>query len=703
MIKVHIDFETRSELSVKDVGASKYASHPSTEIMSLAFKVNDEQTEHLDEFELRETKNTTRQRLIKLAQDKDVVFVAHNALFEQNVWWFILVKRHGWPDIALRRWRCTAAKAAAFALPRDLFRASKALGLSIQKDEDGHRIMLKLSRKRRPSKKNPDKFWTPHTAPEDFERMYEYNITDVEVEKMVDDTVRDLSAFEQEIWFLDQEINFRGVQVDLDGVYRAIHLLEEHKETLLEEFRTLTGGVVETPGQLEKFLKWLKSRGIELPNLQAATVDKLLENPPAGKRTALRTLEIRRSLAKASTKKYQAFATRCTDKGRLTDILMYHAASTGRWGGKGVQLQNLLRPVVDGETVLDLAMLCSYEEMCMFYGDIMAAFGSAVRSVIWAKAKHELMAADFSAIEARVLSWCAGQQWKLDLFAAGQDLYCKAATGIFGYDVVKKEHPDERQIGKVSELALGYEGGIGAFGTMAKGYGLKIRPIYDLLWHTATEDEEERAQRAYAVYMSRKPDDPLSREEAYISDLIKQRWRRTNPEVPRFWRDVNEAAIRAVQTGQKVTVGGYHPEQPTILWAKAGDFLHCKLPSGRLLAYHKPKILMKETPWGEEKATLSYMGVNSMTNQYIRLMAYGGLLTENIVQAISRDLMAEAMLRVRDAGYKIVLSVHDELVSENPIGFGSVKEFENLMAQLPPWAAGLPVKAEGWKGKRYRK
>lgn len=729
--QVHLDFETQSALSVKDVGAWVYSRHPSTTILCAAFALGDSPVELLDYYDIRrwvnpedrlifgedtiEKPNPWMFTLRNLAEDPTIIFAAHNALFEQCIWHNIMVKKLGMPPIPIERWRCTAAKAAAFSLPRDLEGVGLALDLPVKKDKEGHKIMMKLSRPRRASKGNPAEFWTPETAPEDFKKLYAYNITDVESERCVDKAVPPLNAREQKIWFMDQKINLRGIRLDIPTIQLILEFIDRSVEEMKAEFVQLTGGELDSPSQVAKLIKWCSENGLELPNLQAATIDKLLKSDttiiPDNVR---RVLEIRRSLSKISTSKYTAMLDRADyEDGCLRDILLYCAAITHRWGGRGVQPQNLPRGTVDSDVCVAIIQLADYLFFKGMYPDVMSAYSSCVRSGFIARPGCDLVVSDFSAIEARVLPWLAGQDSTLELFRRGEDVYCHSAGQTYGRIITKKDKY-ERSVGKVQELALGYQGGIGAFGTMARGYGVDLRPAYSAIWPAATTQEQEKARMSYNQYLGRceKADelDPLDRASGYAADVIKQRWRISNPKVVQFWSDLEAAAIAAVlNPTEKHQVGG-EDGQPVITFGMYKDYLLMKLPSGNCLVYPKPRVSENETPWGQKKLSLSYYTVDSVSYQYRRTWTYGGKLAENATQAVARELLADAMLRMENAknlgyscDYPVVLHVHDEAVSEVPEGVGSVEEHERIMTVSPDWAEGLPLKAEGWRGKRYKK
>jgi DNA polymerase bacteriophage-type len=717
-MQVHADFETRSLLSVKDCGGYTYSRHPSTDVMCLAYAVDDDPINCLSELSGYAPDGAPMRKLRQLAGDPSIIFAAHNAFFEQCIWKNIMVPRYGMPEIPIHRWRCTAAKAASMSLPRDLEGVCKALNSPFGKDMAGNKVMLKLSRPRR--LKSGLVFWTPDDAPEDFEHLYKYCIADVEAERWVDKNLPDLSEREQKLWFLDQEINFRGVQLDVPAINQVLSFIDITTTKLTEEFQEMTG--LNGPSQVVKFREWLSENGCDLPNLQAPTVDKRLAGGFLDSDDCIRALEIRRALSKISTAKYTAMLNRVdTEDNRLRDILMYYAAITGRWGGRGVQIQNLPRGTVNSDTCLQHIMLGDYAWFDGCYSDPMAAYSSCLRGVLTAAPGHDLFVGDFSSIEARVVAWLAGQTQTLDIFREGRDIYCEEASTTFGRSVTKADKY-ERSVGKVEVLALGYGGGIGAFGAMARAYGVTLVPAYDYLWDRATEDEKTKARKSYNSYLTRaekaENPDPLDRASGYAADVIKQRWRRRNAAIVDYWSRVEEAAINAVLTGQKQPVPPYVTEDengwavvediPNVIFGMYGETLLCQLPSGNCIKYPFARVAVKETPWGQEKYTLSYKVSDEKTWQFGRKWTYGGALVENITQAVARDALAAALIRLAEAGYPIAFHCHDEAVADvpriNPEADAiNLEYYLDLMAVVPEWAEGLPIEVEGWKGHRYRK
>jgi len=370
--------------------------------------------------------------------------------------------------------------------------------------------------------------------------------------------------------------------------------------------------------------------------------------------------------------------------------------------GKGIQLQNLPRPKLkqnDIDAVFE-ALPCGDPAWIELWGSPLSVISDCLRGMIVAAPGHELVRADLAGIEGRVLAWLAGEQWKLDAYAAydagnGPDLYKLAASGMLGI-AVEAISDQQRQIGKVSELALGYQGGHGAFISMAKNYGVKpadIVPAVKAVADASGTDTWEFVSSRYEA--NNRFDLPL--DEWVALRIVVDAWRGVHGEVVEFWNNLDNAALAAVrEPGRAFPVG-------VISFACAGNILWCKLPSGRLLAYVDAKIREVETPWGSTRSAVTYMGVNSVTRRWERNKAYGGHFAENVTQAVARDILAEAMLRIEGRGWPLVLSVHDEAVSEVPIGSVTVAEYVAELARQPTWAPGLPLAAEGAAGPRYGK
>ena len=576
-------------------------------------------------------------------------FRAHNAQFERIIWREIMLKRYGFPPITMQQWHCTAAECRAMGLPGGLDGASKALGLEHQKDAAGQRLMLRMSK---PRTVQPDGTLTWWNTPDRVAKLIAYCKQDVVVERAIAAKVQRLTDAERAVYLLDQRINDRGVQIDTRLIEAAIDVVDAANKKANAELCELTDGAVSGITKNADLSNWL---GVD--SVAKAHVRDLLEKdlPP----NVRRVLELRQEVSKSSVAKLVAFMEcRCSDS-RVRGLLMYHGAATGRWSGRLVQPQNFPRgdfkhTVIEG--AIPLVLNKDLEGIDALYGSVHSLISSMLRACFIAKPGHTLFSADYSAIEARVLAWLANEQDVLDVFRSGQDIYCHAATGIYNRPITPADK-DERQIGKVAVLALGYQGGVRAFQSMATMYGLVI------------------------------PDEK--------ADEIKIAWRKANARIVSWWAALENAALDAIHNGVGVA--------PGVVFGVEDNWMWCQLPSGRKLWYANPRLVERETPWGALRTSVKCDGVNSVTKKFEPFDLYGGLLAENIVQAVSRDLMASAMLRLEDAGYPIIMTVHDEVVAESSVESGTLAQFTDILCKLPSWAKGLPLTAEGWSGQRYRK
>lgn len=652
---IDVDFETRSKADIK-MGPWRYTEDKSTTILCMAH-VMDGGNPYLwlpgDSMP-----GWVKNRVWEMLGAGSIR--AHNAMFEKAVWRNILVKRYGWPDIPDQYWKCSAAKCAAHALPRDLGRATVVMNTAVQKDEEGKRVMLKLSKPRKPTKNNPKLWHEPEDVPQDFQTLYKYCKTDVLSEACLDDKIRDLTPAEQRVWLLDQKINSWGVFLDVAAVEGAIKIIEEYELACELELAELSGDTFWKASQLLQIKNWLADKGLPVESLDKDAVETLLSKEGLPE-DVKRVLQIRQSLGKTSTKKLRAMLGSVCKDGRVKDLLMYHGASTGRWSGKGIQIQNFPRVKVKDLEEKMAALRLGKLSAITQWGDPMHLISSLLRGMIMAAPGNRLYVADYAAIEARGVCWLAGQESTLKLFREGKDVYRFMASTIYSkpLDMVdggEKDGP-ERQLGKQATLGCGYQMGAPKFQLTCQKYKMAV----DL----------PLAERAVEAY------------------------RTTNDKVVQFWWGQERAAKKAIKTRKIVDCG-------PIRWAVIRGFLYCRLPSGRCLAYAAPKVEMGKTPWGDEREQISFMAVNDK-NQWVRVRTYGGSITENITQAVCRDIMAEAMLRLEAAGYRVLFTVHDEIVCETAEDFGSVEEFLDLLTEVPAWAKGFPIKAEGWSELRYRK
>lgn len=658
-----LDYETYSEAPLKKVGSFEYSTHPSTEVLCVAWRIGTRETLRLAQTMSWSDRlpGPALHTLLDAFKDPSCILVAHNALFEQVITRNVF-SRDFYSQLYLKhlppsRWLCTASLAATLALPRSLEGAAKALGLKVQKDMEGNKLLQKWCKPRKATKNNPS---IRHDDAAELARLIQYCRTDVDTETELFLKTRPLSAFERKVWELDQAINLRGFLVDRELVGRVLKLLAVENENLNKRAQNLSLGVLRSATQRNGVLEWLKGENVFLPDLTKKTVDDTLQ---AGLATGVAAdmLKVRSLVSKTSTAKYQAFEMRSRHDSRVRDILVYHAASTGRWGGAGVQPQNFPRGTVkQAAKVAERLRTDELEEIRFLYGEPMEVFSSCLRNMIIAPPGKVFHCGDYAAIEARVLFWVAKHESGLKAFRENRDLYRELAKEIFG---VPATEVDDRQrfVGKQATLGSGYGMGWKKF--------IKTCAIY------GQEVSDELAQAAITAY------------------------RTIHRPVVVLWDNIQRAALAAVrEPGKRFTINH------TTWFCKAG-FLWCILPSGRYLAYYGPSIKQDLDPWGEKRPTLYHWGIDTKIKQWVNSKTYGGRLVENVVQAISRDLMADAMIRIDEVKlWEIVLSVHDELLGESDeFGGGSLERFKELMEALPPWAEGLPVKVEVWEGVRYRK
>lgn len=647
-----IDFETRSTVDLKKAGVYVYAAHPTTDIWCMAWAFDDEEPE------IWTPDQPLPARIIAHIADGGEVR-AWNAQFERLIWREIMVKRYGAPEIAMEQFVCSAAEAAAMALPRDLGRASHVLGVTQQKDAKGQRLMLQMARPRKIKDDGTIVWWD---IPEKKEPLFAYCKQDVRTEKALVKVLRRLTPTEREVYLLDQRTNDRGVQVDLDLVDAAMTLVDIGVTRANARLDDLTQGEVPAVTNHAKLLQWLNANETETGSVSKAAIAALRERDDLGV-TVQEVLELRSQAGRSSVAKLKSFRAATGADGRARGLLLYHGASTGRWTGKLIQPQNFPRGEVDDvESYVPLVLAGEYDAIDLLHPPIIVVL-SMLRSMLTAAPGHELIAADFSAIEARVLAWLAGQNDLVELFARGEDVYKYAAAKLYGIPISEVKKFPHRQTGKFQILGCGYGMGAKKAVSAAKTvYGLDLTPE--------------------------------------LAKTIVDNYRAENGEVVRFWYDTEAACIEAVQHPGRVVSFGAADRLRAVV---SRGYLYVVLPSGRPLLYAAPHLAERQMPWGGTKEALHFKGVDPFTKQWGVLSAYGGLLVENIVQAVSRDLMAEAMLSLEHNGYLPVLSVHDEVVCEVPEGFGTVEEFEQLMSAVPTWATGCPVAAEGWRGFRYRK
>lgn len=639
-----IDIETYSDVDLTKCGVYAYCDSPQFEILLFAYAFDEEETEIID----LACGEHLPQRVLDALEDTAVIKTAFNAAFERTCISKYLGKKL--PPVS---WQCTAVQSAMLALPLSLDGVGEVLNIKRKKLKEGTDLVRFFSMPCKPTKANGGRTRNlPSDEPEKWTRFKAYCIRDVDAEREIRQKLRNYPIPESEmrLYQMDQEINDRGILVDQELVANAILCDTQYKEAVTARAYELTG--LENPNSPAQIKGWLSDRGVEVDSLDKKAVKSMISDADG---EVLEVLQLRLLMAKTSVKKYEAIERSVCSDGRCHGLLQFYGANrTGRWAGRLVQVQNLPQNhIADLELARNLVKDRQFDLIDLLYDSTPGVLSELIRTAFIPKPGCRFIVADFSAIEARVLAWFSGEQWRLDTFAEGGDIYCASASQMFGVPVVKHgENGHLRQKGKIAELALGYGGSVGALTSMgALDMGL---------------------------------------EEEELQPLVHQ-WRSSNPHITKFWWDVDAAAVKAVKERTSISY-------KNLCFTYRSGILFVTLPSGRNLSYIKPR--MTQNRFGRE--SLSYEGVGE-SKKWMRIETYGPKLVENIVQATARDLLALAMLRLRDAGYEIVMHIHDEAVLEVPDGVSSVDEVCRMMSVAPDWAAGLPLRADGYECPFYKK
>lgn len=646
---LHCDFETYSEADIREVGGSRYARDPSTEVLMLSYALDDEPVKLWVPAEGEPWPEDLQEYLA----DPKIEIHAFNAPFEYNIFRHVLGI-----DLPLERFKCVMVMAYALSFTGGLDAIGKQIGLpqDQQKLAIGKKLIQRFC-KPAPSNHKATRY-TTETHPEEWQSFKGYCIQDTETERFIENWINERHTMldvEWQFWWLDQRINQKGLPIDVELATTAMQLHKQAKHRCTERMKDLTG--LPNPNSTQQLMSWLIRHELPLENLQATTIDAILTKVELHP-TIREVLELKRKTAMTAPTKWQAFIDKTDDDGCLRGMFQMNGASrTGREASRGINLQNLKSPPY-GESMDDamaLLRMGSLEAIEALYGDPIEFLAAGIRGGICAPKDQTLLVSDYSSIESRFVGWLTDCQWINDTFARGLDTYKRMATGIFNtqYDAVTKS---QRKFSKPVMLAGPYGQGAKGLVEYAENFGVKL-----------TEDE---AQQHVNVF-------------------------RTNCwEIPQFWRWLETSIFSAVMDGQ-------YAEGYRISIYTHNDFLFIVLPSGRKLAYHQPRIEQKETPWGAIKPTFTYMGTNRFTNKWCRIKAHMGLITENIVQAGSRDILRDGLLMADRWQYDIRGHVHDEIVAlGNPDNLAAL---EQVMSVSPDWAPGLILSAEGFTAKHYTK
>ena len=658
--ELHIDVETFSSEDIKSAGVYKYCESPDFELLMASYAFDTGPTSIWDITQNEELPED----LVEALKDPSIKKLAHNANFERNVFRAIGI------DVPIEEWECSAIKAAYCGLPLSLEMVSKALNLQEKgKLSTGKALIRYFCIPCKPTKANGGRTRNlPQDDLEKWEEFKRYCINDTEAEREICRILKpyEIPRFETAMYRLDQQINDRGIMIDTVMASNAYELDQKHSAVLLQQIKEITG--LENPNSPAQLKKWLSNAiGTDVQSLAKGTIPTLIEE--AGDGPAGEVLRLRGKASKTSIKKYVAMLNCvCLDQ-RAHGLLQFYGASrTGRWAGRLVQLQNLPQNhLSDLEMAREVFASGDYEAAKMLYEDISSTLSQLIRTAFIAKPGHTFAVADFSAIEARVIAWLASEDWRLDVFNSHGKIYEASASMMFNVPIEQVTKGSKlRDMGKVAELALGYQGALGALKTMGgERMGL-------------SEDE--------------------------MRSIVKK-WRAKNPKIVDLWDKVQKCAMIAVRGKKAVKLTKYRG----LIFSFDGTVLTITLPSGRKLFYREAQIFEKTThgangPW--TRAALRYKGIIQATRQWGWVDTYGGKLVENIVQAIARDLLADSMLRLNKQGYEIVMHVHDEVVCEISYDIAAndqLEIIEDTMGQPIPWAEGLPLVADGYITPFYKK
>jgi DNA polymerase len=581
--------------------------------------------------------------------------------------WEFCFEKIGAPPLLIKNLRCSMAGCAVLALPRGLDSAAKVLCLQNKKDSAGHKIMMRICKPKKPSKKDPSTRITKDNNPGMYDQLYSYCRQDVDTEYGLIEQIPPLTSKELAIWQLDQQINYRGIACDKKTIENVLKIIDEKTESGCNRLSKITSGLVTAPGQTLRFLSYCKTRGVQIPNMQATTIKDYLVTRELPE-DIRELLKIKYSLGMSSIKKFMAMKTRMGDGDRIRSHLVYSGARTRRWSSEGLQTQNMYRGVLKSDQekkwCIDRINDLDLESIEMVYDGAFEVLASLTRSVITAKKGNELYCMDLAQIECRVLSWLAKDKKTLKAFGLVDefpgvypDVYQIQASEIYGVspDRVTK---DQRYIGKQARLGLGYGMGSDRF---------------------LRERESEGVE--------------LTKE--FCDHVVYDIYRKNNPEIVSLWYGVEKATIRALEDWVKIEAHG-------CIFKREKEYLTIKIPSGGLLYYWFPRIKMTVRR-GRDQKDLAYMGVTNPAKKWGLIDTYGGKIVENIVQALSRDILARAMINLKKAGFKLVMTVHDEVVAEQSKKIDQFEEFKEIFCSVPTWATGLPLASDGWRGERYRK
>ena len=763
------DWETRGVVDLKQRGAYVYAEHPETDALLASFKLK-QIGPYFDTPQGRAVyawvaaggplntlcrwkRGEPCPTYVRAYVEAGGEIEAHNASFERLIWWLVMVPRYGWPKPRMEQFRCSMATARALGLPASLEKVGETLGLKVQKDKRGkdlikiHSCPVKFAADGSPT-------WHPLADdPASLAAFHDYCDIDVLTEEEASSRMIPLSDAEMAVYHLSERINDRGVRIDTTSAIAAIALVEKAKVDLDARMAAATGGAVTAASQVARLTEWLAARGVALAGVAKADIlEALDESIPEDCRQALL---IRQEAAKTSTAKLKAMLKHASGDRRVHGMFVYHGTGPGRWSSAGgVNLSNLPRPralyedaEIDAATLFRAFRSTDPKLLTELYGpDLgkpMHLVSDAMRGFLTAAPGCEFIAVDYSGIQGAIGAWLSNEEWKIAAMLAIiadptlPDLYRRAAAGILNTttDIITKKHPMRQAVGKTSELALLFGGGVSALVGMAANYGMRraaLHALFEPVWAAASDVAREKAVKAWEKAVKsrdRRKSDILSREAWIACSLIVHGWRANNPASVKAWGSLEEAMRDAVRNP-----GVKQPVLGRLAYLVSNGFLWLRLPSGRCVAYAQPrlkdqvwaKLKLEDGSFGESEVVereeaerlelrgrakiegktspkVTALGWDSTTQRMVRYGLYGGLAMENACLGTEACILRHGMFNCERAGYPIVAHNYDEAIAEVTRGAGSVEEMERLMLDLPPWTVGMPLTAHGWTGKRNRK
>lgn len=650
-----VDIETYSSVDLTEAGVYAYTEAPDFDILLISYIFDDWGEDDVKTIDCFDADPDMMAEFCEALTDPQIVKTAFNANFERTCLAKWLQK-----PMPPEEWRCTMVKALTLGLPGNLAGAGEALGLPAEKlkDPQGKALIQFFSKPCKPTRTNGQRTRNlPEHDPAKWQLYKNYNRQDVVTEQEI---LRKLSIYktpesEQQLWALDQHMNDNGVALDIPMVEKIVAYDTRRRQELQEEAQELTG--LKNPNSLAQLKRWLAEQGVEMTSVTKDTITEALRDPELPS-VARRVLEIRTALGKTSVAKYSTMLVAHCQDHRLRGILQFYGANrSGRWAGRLVQTHNLAKnSLPDLALARELAAEGDFDTMGTLFGETAFVFSELIRTAFIPSEGCRFIVSDFSAIEARVLAWIAGEEWVLEAFRAGKDIYCETASMMYHVPVEKHgANSHLRQKGKVAVLACGYQGGVGAMKRMDKGGSI--------------------------------PEDELQ--------SVVDQWRQANSKVVKLWRTVELAARTAIEEHRTIRL------KNGIAFGYINGNLFIKLPGGRKLCYWNTRLKLDPRDGREH---IVYMGVNQETKQWGETETYGGKLVENIVQATARDCLAISMQRVAALGYNIVMHVHDEIIVDCPIeDTGAMERINACMAEPIPWAPGLPLRGDGYETPFYMK